>query len=87
MTSKGSRICGLITEIQDAFLTSPDLTMSSNDVVRRFGADRVTCEAILKALVDAKVLAPTTGGGYESAFPRMHLRPRGSASSRHSTAA
>ena len=87
MTSRGNRICKLMMEIQDAFLTTPDLTMSPNDAVRRFGADRTTCEAILKALVDARVLVPTTRGEYESSFPQMHLQPRRSASSPHSTAA
>ena len=58
MTSAVSRICRLIVKIHDAFLSRPDLTLSPNDAVRRFGADRVTCEAILDALVDAKVLTP-----------------------------
>lgn len=72
MTSTASRICRLIVEIQDAFLSTPDLTLSPNDAVRRFGADRVTCEAILEALVDEKVLTPAKHGGYESAFPQLH---------------
>lgn len=72
MTSPGNRICTLIVEIQDAFLKTPDLTLSPADAVRRFGADRITCEAILDALVDARVLTPAKDGGYESAFPQLH---------------
>lgn len=81
MTSKRNRICTLMTEIQDAFLTTPDLTMSINNAVRRFGADRLTCEAILQALVDARVLTATAHGRYESSFPQMHPQARRSASS------
>ena len=79
MTSKGNRIGTLMMEIQGAFLTTPDLTMSINDAVRRFGADRTTCEAILEALVDAKVLVPAGHGRYESSFPQMHRQTRRSA--------
>lgn len=81
MTSKGHRIGTLMMEIQDAFLSTPDLTMSINDAVRRFGADRLTCEAILQALVDARVLTPAGDGRYESSFPQLHPQARRSASS------
>jgi hypothetical protein len=75
-------------EIQDAFLTTPGLTMSPSDAVRRFDADHVTCEAILQALVDARVLVPAANGGYESGFALRHRhRPRGPASSKHPAAA
>jgi len=71
MTSTGSRICTLIVEIQDAFLSTPDLMLSPAEAVGRFGADRITCEAILDALVDARVLQ-AKDGAYESAFPQLH---------------
>jgi hypothetical protein len=72
MTSNRSRICALMLEIQDAFLNTPDLALSTSDAVRRFGTDRITCEAILEALVDARVLTQMTDGLYESAFPELH---------------
>ena len=89
MTSKGNQIGTLMLEIQDAFLTTPDLAMSLNDAVRRFGADRRTCEAILQALVDARVLTATGHGRYQSSFPQMHPHARRSASlpPRHPAAA
>ena len=62
MISTGNRICTLIVEIQDAFLNTPDLTLSPTDAVRRFGADRITCEAVLDALVDVRVLMPAKDG-------------------------
>jgi hypothetical protein len=87
MTTTDNRICSLVMEIQEAFLNTPDLTMSTSDVVRRFGADRMTSEAILCALVDARVLAPAGDDRYESAFPQMHLHPAPSASPHHPAAA
>ena len=72
MTTAGSRICTLVMEIQDAFLSTPDLRLSPSDAVRRFGADCITCTAILDALVDASVLAQAEDGVYESAFPQLH---------------
>lgn len=72
MTSTGKRICTLMIEIQDAFLSTPDLTLSPTDAVRRFGADRMTCEAILDALVEARVLTQVKDSVYESAFPQLH---------------
>ena len=72
MTSTGNRICTLIVEIQDAFLNTPDLTLSPTDAERRFGADRITCEAILDALVDVRVLAPAKDGFYAAASSERH---------------
>jgi len=88
MTSTGSRICTLLTEIQDAFLRTPDLTLSPTDAVRRFGTDRTTCEAVLDALVDARVLTQANDGAYESAFPQLHphLQSRHAASPERRTA-
>ena len=85
MTSKGNRICTLMMEIQDAFLTTPDLTMSINEAVRRFGADRTMCAASLDALVDARVLGPAGDGRYESSFPPPHQTRRSAPA--HSAAA
>jgi hypothetical protein len=65
-----------MSEIQDAFLNTPDLALSTSDAVLRFGTDRITCEAILDALVDARVLTQVTDDLYESAFPQLHTHRR-----------
>jgi hypothetical protein len=72
MMPTSSRICTLLMQIQDAFLSAPGLTLSPLDAVRRFGADHLTCDAILNALVDARVLRRTSAGAYERAFPHFH---------------
>jgi hypothetical protein len=72
MMPTGSQICGLLVRVQDAFLRSPGLILSPPDAVRRFGADRLTCDAILSALVDARVLRRTAAGRYVRAFPQSH---------------
>lgn len=72
MMPTSNRICRLLMQIQNAFLSTPGLTLSPPDAVRRFGADRLTCDAILSALVDARVLRRTPAGAYARAFPQLH---------------
>jgi hypothetical protein len=43
--------------------------MTVSEAGRRFGADEVTCEAILDALVDAAVLFKTPDRVYGRLFP------------------
>jgi hypothetical protein len=56
--------------MQNEFLDTPTLDLTLAEAERRFGADDVTCAAVLGALVDAGVLARTPGGTYVRFVPR-----------------
>ena len=71
MTLTPDRLGDLVVRMQGAFLDAPTLTLGLPDAERRFGVDRVTCEAVLGALVDSQVLARTRGGAYVRFFPRL----------------
>jgi hypothetical protein len=63
-------IAALVVKIQNDFLDTPRLTLTLSQAQKRFGADEITCEAVLGALVDGKVLAKTPDGAYVRLFPR-----------------
>jgi len=64
----------LVTRIQTDFLETPDLRLTLDEAERRFHIDRLTCEAILGALVDAQVLNQRGTGNYQRSFPdRNHV--------------
>ncbi len=42
--------------IEGEFLDTPGLRLTVAEAQRRFGADEITCEAVLDALVDSAVL-------------------------------
>lgn len=69
MTINSTRLATLITHVQDAFLDSPALVLTPDDIQDRFGIDRTTCEAVLGTLVDAHVLASRPGRRYVRFFP------------------
>jgi hypothetical protein len=62
--------------MQNDFLKTPGLTLTIWQAEKRFGADRPTCDAILGALVDARVLARTKSG-YTRFFPKQTVRDTG----------
>lgn len=68
-------IAALITEIQDWFIEEPALALTLSEVQQRSGADRVTCQAVLGYLAEAKVLAHTSARRYVRLFPRLASRP------------
>jgi hypothetical protein len=76
MSVSCGRIAALVTKIQGAFLDTPKLTLTLSQAQERFGTDEITSEAVLSALVDAKVLARTADGAYVRFFPRNSVRPR-----------
>jgi hypothetical protein len=76
MSDRRGRVIGLLMTMQNEFLGTPGLTLTTSQAEKRFGADAPECEAILGALVDARVLARTTGG-YTRFFPRQMVRPTG----------
>ena len=72
LTSDDSRrrIEDLVMRIEGEFLETPGLRLTIPEAERRFGADEITCEAILDALVDAAVLFRTRDRAYGRLFPR-----------------
>jgi hypothetical protein len=61
----------LVVRIESEFLATPGLRLSVSEAERRFGADRITCEAVLEALVDAAVLFKTADRVYGRLFPHV----------------
>ena len=55
--------------IEGEFLATPGLQMTIAEAERRFGADEITCEAVLEALVDAAVLCKTRDRVYGRFVP------------------
>jgi hypothetical protein len=70
MTLNPEHVEALVTRMQDAFLESPTLRLTLPQAERRFGVDRVTCDAVLGTLADATVLARTSEGAFVRYFPR-----------------
>jgi hypothetical protein len=65
------RIEDLLVRIESEFLAAPELMLTVSEAGRRFGADEVTCEAILDALVDAAVLFKTPDRVYGRSFRQL----------------
>jgi len=65
------RIEDLLVRIESEFLAAPELKLTVTEAGRRFGADEVTCEAVLDALVDAAVLFKTRDRVYGRLFPHL----------------
>ena len=63
------RIEDLLTRIEGEFLATPGLRLTVHEAERRFGADEITCQAILDALVDSAVLFKTLDRVYGRLFP------------------
>ena len=62
MTPSCGRIDALVRLVQSRFLETPELTLTLSEAQERFGVDEIACEAVLGALVDARVLAKTRDG-------------------------
>jgi hypothetical protein len=71
MTANSVDIERLVMRIQGAFLSTPGLALRLDDAVRRFGIDRIPCEAVLEALVEENVLTTDRHGAYVRLFPRL----------------
>jgi len=72
MTTHSCRQIGaLVLHVQSAFLDAPTLALTPPAARRRFGLDAATCDAVLSALTEARVLARTRGGAYVRRFPRQ----------------
>jgi hypothetical protein len=70
MTPTRANVEALVVRIQDEFLASPAQQLTLGQVANRVENDAAACEAVLHALVDARVLAVTPAGAYQRFFPR-----------------
>jgi hypothetical protein len=70
-------ITALVTKIQNDFLDTPSLTLTLSQAQKRFGADEITCEAVLGTLVDAGVPVRTSDEAYVRFFPQVSVGARG----------
>ncbi len=57
--------------IEGEFLDTPGLRLTVAEAQRRFGADEITCEAVLDALVDSAVLFKARDRVYGRLFPHV----------------
>jgi hypothetical protein len=69
MAPTRSEIEALVVRIQEEFLQAPAVRLTLEQIVRRLNASVGLCKAVLRVLVDARVLAETPGGVYERFFP------------------
>ena len=74
MTPTRADIEGLVMRIQEEFLRRPTVRLTLHQIAYRLDASLVLCKAVLRVLVDAKVLAQTPGGVYERFFPLATAR-------------
>ena len=66
----------LVVRIQQVFLSGRAVRLTLNQIARRVDASISLCKAVLRILVDARVLAETPGGAYERFFPHATSAPR-----------
>jgi len=71
MNSRRHRIGDLVLRIEGEFVEYPELKLTLPEAQRRFGADEITCEAVLDVLVDATVLFKTPDRVYGRYFPHF----------------
>jgi hypothetical protein len=69
MRATRGRIENLVMRIQNDFLGTPWLALTSATATERFGVDEITCEAVLNALADAHVVSKSRQGIYVRNFP------------------
>ena len=73
MTPTRGQIESVVMRIQSAFLQNPMLSLTLPAAQMRFGLDEVTCDGVLGALVDARVLTKRDAA-YSRYFPRLDGR-------------
>jgi hypothetical protein len=69
MAATRFEIEALVVRIQEEFLHSHAVRLTLDQIARRVDASLVLCKAILRVLVDARVLAETPGGVYQRFVP------------------
>jgi len=70
----------VLSRVQGEFLEMPGLRLTTPQARRLWGLDAASCEALLRALVDAKFLFQTRDGAFmrvDAAAPmKATIRPR-----------
>jgi hypothetical protein len=79
MAATRSDIEAVVVRIQEEFLHAPAVRLTLNEIARRVDASLVLCKAVLRVLVDARVLAEAPGGGYQRFFPHAARASRSAA--------
>jgi hypothetical protein len=77
MEAHSSGVQQVVRRIQGEYLEMPGLRLTIAQAQRLWGLDRAMCEAILKALVDAKFLFRTRDGSFvrsEQAAPARRIQ-------------
>jgi hypothetical protein len=69
MAPTRSDIEALVVRIQAEFLQAPAVRLTLDQIARRLHASAGLCKAVLRVLVDARVLAEAPGGMYARFFP------------------
>ena len=57
MTPTRAQIEGLVMDIQQQFLRTPAVRLTLNQIARRVNSSVSLCKAVLRVLVDARVLS------------------------------
>ena len=81
MTPTRSEIEALVMQIQEEFLRTPAVRLTLNQIARQVNASVGLCKAVLRVLVDARVLAETRGGVFARFVPQAAAMPRASRAS------
>lgn len=71
MAATRSEIEALVVSIQQEFLQAPAVRLTLTQIAQRVDASLVLCKAILRVLVDARVLTETATGEYRRFFPHV----------------
>jgi hypothetical protein len=71
MATNASWVETLVMQVQGGFLDTPALRLTLPQAERHFGIDRASCEAVLDALVAAKVLVRSKDGAFTRLYPRL----------------
>jgi hypothetical protein len=69
MAAMRSEIEAVVVRIQEEFLHSPAVRLSLNEIARRVDASLVLCKAVLRVLIDARVIVESPGGFYQRFIP------------------
>jgi hypothetical protein len=76
MRPNRAEIEALVMRIQEEFLRAPGVRLTLNEIARQMNASISLCKAVVRVLVDARVLAQTPGGGYQRFVPLAAAAPR-----------
>lgn len=69
MTPTRAEIESLVMDVQEQFLRTPAVRLTLNQIARRVNSSVSLCKAVLRVLVDSRVLAETPGGVYARYYP------------------